>query len=145
MTLPRVELLNVPAYRQGSFDNLCAYYTGAMMLSALFPEYTRSFGETASERATKKLSNDPLIKNSGGKDHRRILAKWYYQGEYVSEVTKILNRITCLDNKGTKFTCQNKNAIVQTFRKVIVASIDFGLPVMLGWSTLDYGDPRCSD
>ena len=92
--LPRVELLNVPSHRQGAFDNLCVYYTAAMMLSALFPEYTRRFGETARERATRNLSNDPLITNYGGKDdHQRILARWYYQGEYISKATTILNRI----------------------------------------------------
>ena len=140
MRLPRVELLNVPIYRQGSFDNLCAYYTGAMMLSALFPEYTRSFGETARERATKKLSDDPLIKNFGGKDHRKILAKWYYQGEYISNVTQVLNRIMSSDSRGTKFTFQSRNAVDGTFHNVIAGSIDLGLPVMFGWSTPDYGD-----
>ena len=74
--LPRVELLNVLAHRQGAFGNLCGYYTAAMMLSALFPEYTRRFGETARKRAIRNLSNDPLITNYGGKDdHQRILEK----------------------------------------------------------------------
>ena len=54
--LPRVELLNVPSYRQGTFDSLCAYYTAAMMLSTLFPEYIRSFGEAARTRATRNVS-----------------------------------------------------------------------------------------
>ena len=92
--LPRVELLNVPSHRQGAFDNLCVYHTAAMMLSARFPEYTRRSGENARERATRNLSNDPLITNYGGKDdHQRILARWYYQGEYISKATTILNRI----------------------------------------------------
>ena len=46
--LPRVELLNVPLFRQGSFENLCTYYTVAMMLSTLFPGDTRRFGKTTS-------------------------------------------------------------------------------------------------
>ena len=78
--LPRVELLNVPSYRQGSFDCLCTYYTAAMMLSTLFPEYTSSFGEPARERATKNLSDDPLINYYSDEDNRLVLARWFYQG-----------------------------------------------------------------
>ena len=44
------------------------------------------------------------------------------------------------DDKNTEFTCQSKNAVEGTFRNVIADSINSGLPVMLGWSTPDYGD-----
>lgn len=138
--LPRVELLNVPSYRQGSFDGLCAYYTAAMMLSALFPEYSTRFGETNRKRATKKLAEDPLITNQDGDDHRKVLAKWFYQGEHVEKVTIILNRIMKSDGKDTKFVCLGKTARDSTFDKTIADSIDLGLPVMLGWNTHDYGD-----
>ncbi len=53
--LDHVELLNVPWYSQGTFDSLCAYYTGAMMLSTLFPEYALQFGKAARQRNTKKF------------------------------------------------------------------------------------------
>ena len=36
-----VELLNVPRYGQGTFDSLCAYYTGAMMLATNQVAYRR--------------------------------------------------------------------------------------------------------
>lgn len=61
--LNHVELLNVPCYGQGAFDSLCAYYTGAMMLSTLFPEYNTRFGKAARQRTTKHVSDDPLVKH----------------------------------------------------------------------------------
>ena len=138
--LPRVELLNVPSYRQGTFDSLCAYYTAAMMLSTLFPEYARRFGVAARERATKNLSDDPLIKNYSDEDHRLILGRWFYQGEYVKKVTAILNKTMSADGDPTRFTCQRETAHDNTFHQVIANSINSGLPVMLGWNTPDYGN-----
>ena len=138
--LPSVELLNVPSYRQGTFDSLCAYYTAAMMLSTLFPEYAKRFGVTARERATKNLSDDPLIKNYSDEDHRLILGRWFYQGEYVKKVTTILNTTMRSDGDSTRFSCQHETAHDNTFHKVIADSINVGLPVMLGWSTPDYGN-----
>jgi hypothetical protein len=139
--LPRVELLNVPTYRQGTFDSLCVYYTAAMMLSALYPQYdTTRFGAAARQRATKNLSDDPLITNYGREDHRLILARWFYQGEHVRKAAAILNRIMQSDGKSTRFKCLDETAHDNTFRDVIAGSIDDGLPVMLGWNTPDYGN-----
>ena len=138
--LPRVELLNVPSYRQGTFDGLCTYYTAAMMLSALFPEYTRNFGAAARRNANKNMSNDPLIKNYGDGDHKTILARWYYHGETVSKATAILNKTMRSDGKSTRFSCQLETAHSNTFHDVIAGSINDGLPVMLGWCTPDYGN-----
>ena len=139
--LPRVELLNVPSYRQGSFDSLCTYYAAAMMLSALFPEkYTGAFGETAREKATKKMSNDPLITHYSREDNRLILSRWFYQGEYVRKAVTILNNIMREDKRQTRFACRDESAHDNTFRDVIAGSINDGLPVILGWNTLDYGN-----
>lgn len=138
--LPHVKLLNVPCYRQGTFDGLCAYYTAAMMLSALFPEFAWRFGEAKGERTTKRLSDDPLIKNYSNEDHRLILARWFYMGEYVKTATDILNKTMQSESKRTKFIFERKTAHDSTFRKLIAGSINDGLPVMLGWSTPDYGN-----
>ena len=138
--LPRVELLNVPSYRQGTFDSLCAYYTAAMMLSTLFPEYTRSFGEAARTRATRNVSDDPLISYYSNEDDRLVLARWFYQGVYISRTTTILNKIMRADRRRARFACRRESAHDNTFRDVIAGSIDQGLPVMLGWNTPDYGD-----
>ena len=139
--LDHVELLNVPCYRQGTFDSLCAYYTGAMMLSALFPQYGTQFGEAARQRTTKNVSDDPLVKHHpNNKDDRLALARWFYMGEWIETVTKILNNIMEADGINTTFECQKKGAHPSTFSKTIAGSIDLGLPVMLGWATEDYGD-----
>ena len=113
--LPCVELLNVPSYHQGTFDNLCAYYTAAMMLSTLFPEYERRFGKAAGERTTKYMSDDPLIKyysgeKKGGEDHRLILGRWLYRGELVTKTTDILNNIMLADGNLSEFFCQIETA-----------------------------------
>ena len=140
--LPRVELLGVPSFRQGSFDSLCTYYTAAMMLSTLFPGsgFTRSFGESARERATKNLSNDPLITHYSDEDNRLVLARWFYQGEYVRKATTILNKVMRSEEQATRFVCRRESAHDNTFRDVIAGSINDGFPVMLGWNTPDYGN-----
>ena len=140
MKLPRVELLSVPFYRRGSFDSLCVYYTSAMMLTSLYPQYAKEFGATARERATRNMSDDPLIKNYSKEDHRQILARWFYQGEHVRKATTILNKIMRLDGHRTRFTYKSETAHDNTFHDVIAGSINCGLPVMLGWNTPDYGN-----
>ena len=89
--LPNVSLLNIPCYLQGAFDGLCCYYTGAMMLVSLFPEYEHRFGGLRSGRITKHFSDDPLLANfhanSQDKDDRQVLATWFHKGEYVKKVT----------------------------------------------------------
>ena len=142
--LPFVELLSIPRYRQGEFDSLCTYYTATMLLASLFPEEAWRFGESQRVRSTKRVSEDPLIVNFGGKDnkdHRKILARWFYQGEDVSKVTSILNRLMRQQNRKTRFYCTMESAQnIATYEDIIVGSINDGLPVMLGWSTPDYGD-----
>ena len=139
--LPRVELLNVPSFHQGSFDSLCTYYSAAMMLAALFPEEWGEFGfGEGRERTTKKGSNDPLISFYSEEDRRLILARWFYQGEYVRKATSILNKIMRAQDFSTRFECRRETAHDNTFTDVIVGSIDAGLPVMLGWNTPDYGN-----
>ncbi|MCY3627466.1 MAG: hypothetical protein OXG88_07495 [Gammaproteobacteria bacterium] len=144
--LPEVELLNVPHYRQGSFDGLCCYYTGAMMLVTLFPEYEKQFGSlrsaSKSPRVAKSNSADPLISNykPNESDDRKALATWFHQGEHVRNATTILNRVMKRDDKSTRFRCLDRGSYAKTFREEIAGSINLGLPVMLSWSTRDYGD-----
>ena len=143
----RAELLSIPDYRQGHFDGLCAYYTGAMMLAALYPQFAREFGELARRPSGRGQVDDPLIRQYKGSyrrrklgsDDRYVLAQWYYEGEYVETVMQILNRIMRDRDYGTRFVFARETAHDNTFRN-IASSIDEGLPVMLGWSTQDFGD-----
>ena len=68
------------------------------------------------------------------------LAKWFYQGAYVSKATTILNNIMRERGKPTRFRHQFESAHDNTFGDVIAGSINDGLPVMLGWNTPDYGN-----
>ena len=132
-----VELLNVPMYGQGMFDGLCAYYTGAMMLATLFPEYAGEFGR-ATSKAVKSMSRDPLIRNYGAKDDRVALAKWFHHGETIDTVVQLLNRLMKWEEVSTRFKCDPMDRRDRTFDWV-ARSVNEGLPVMLGWNTEDYG------
>jgi len=139
MTQGRVDLLNVPYYGQGAFDSLCMYYTGAMMLAALHPEYAAEFGKSWG-RSSKYMSADPIIMHYGGdEDHRKVLARWFYQGEHVKKMVEILNRIMRWEEKPTKFKLREMDRRGDKTYHEIASRIDDGLPVMLSWDTEDYG------
>lgn len=137
-----VELLNVPDYKQGGLDRLCTYYTGAMMLATLFPALAAFFGEPKGERTTKRMSLDPIIRHYSNEDHRLVLARWFYFGEWIKKLVAILNAI--VDGmegpaRDTEFEYLRGNpGSDRTFHR-IVESVNEGLPVMLGWDAEDYG------
>lgn len=150
-----VELLNVPCYLQGSFDSLCAYYAGAMMLATLFPEHSVKFGKGKS-RAIARMSEDPLISQfpvDGERDDRKVLAKWFYNGATIEDVVKTLNNVVrtsnyIADDMRDKTDFSYKRMKIETKRggttydgtfKFIAKNIRNGLPVILGWDTEDYG------
>ena len=132
-----VELVNVPRWTQGEFDSLCAYYTGAMMLGTLFPEYAVEFGR-ATRIAVRSMSRDPLFRNYGDEDDRHVVARWFHHGENIDKVVTILNRNMKFENVSTRFECLDMDRRDRTF-DTVVDSVDEGLPVMLGWDTEDYG------
>ena len=134
-----VELMNCPVYRQGSFDSLCAYYTGAMMLATLFPEFAASFGTAVGQRTTKYVAEDPLIRLYGNEDHRKVLTRWFFNGEYIKKVVNILNKTMESGGEATSFQYLEMDRRKERFEQVIVPRIEEGLPVMLGWNTKDYG------
>ena len=139
--LSQVELLNVPSYNQGWFDSLCTYYTTAMMLATLFPEYEAKFGQLRGERMSKHGSDDPILSNHSPRgDSQKVLAKWFYKGESIKKAIGILNSLMAKQSESTRFEYAEKSAHDSTLTKTIVPSINEGLPVMMGWSTPDYGD-----
>ena len=133
-----VNLLNVPQYYQGTFDGLCAYYTGAMMLSALFPEYSQEFGQAKGQRASKNMSMDPFFSDDK-KDDRNNLSRWFYHGRNIKDVVNILNGLMKKYGKSTQFKLKPATRRDSTFNNTIRNSINDGLPAMLGWDTEDYG------
>ena len=132
-----MNLLNVPRWNQGEFDGLCAYYTGAMMLATLFPEYEAEFGR-ATKKAVRSMSRDPLFRNYGDEDDRTVVARWFHHGENIEMVVTILNRNMRFEGVSTRFDYLEMDLRNRPFDR-IVSSIDAGLPVILGWDTEDYG------
>ena len=85
--------------------------------------------------------DDPLIKNfprSAKDSNDHVLASWFYRGAYLNDACKALNASMREDHHDTRF----KHALCthhdKTF-KLITKNIDDGLPVMIGWTTVDYG------
>ena len=133
-----MELLSVPRWTQGAFDGLCAYYTGAMMLATLVPEYEAEFGR-ATTNAVRSMSRDPLFRQYGGdEDDRVVVARWFHRGENIDKVVAILNRNMRYEGLATRFEYLEMDLRNRPFER-IKRSIDDGLPVMLGWDTEDYG------
>ena len=144
-----VELLNVQFYNQGSFDSLCTYYAGAMMLATLFPEYAEKFGKSRINiNMVRAITDDPfIIHHPGNSDllgeasDKIILAEWFYCGKSVKTMVEILKKTIEAD----KFDIMGANIVFDNPRKnetfkVISDSIENGLPVILGWDTEDMGD-----
>ena len=77
-------------------------------------------------------------------NHRFIrdatLAGWFYNGETIEQVVKILNSIMMRDTSvSTRFEHVELGRYESTFDRTIVENIDTGLPIMVGWDTADYG------
>lgn len=85
------------------------------------------------------MSNDPIIRNYSNEDHRRILARWFYLGEWIEKLVEILNATMESDGRETEFAYRKGNPSSDSTLRTIVESINDGLPVMLGWNAEDYG------
>jgi hypothetical protein len=136
-----VELLGVPSYYQGSHDSLCTYYAAAMFLETLHPEYRDLFGNAARRPRVGLKVEDPLIKNfphPAGGSNDRVLSTWFYSGAHLNDACKALNKSMKEDGRDTRFKYTRYNNCDKTFN-LIVGDINQGLPVMIGWTTIDYG------
>ncbi|MCY1015890.1 hypothetical protein [Pyxidicoccus sp. MSG2] len=139
----RVELLNIPDYRQGTHDGLCTYYSCAMLLATLHPEYQSMFGVGDRRRKAGLVVEDPLIKHfprdGVNTTSDKALASWFYGGSHLLTAKRLLNRIMRHDGHKTRFVHAQETKHDNTF-DVIAESIDQGLPVLIGWNTGDFGD-----
>ena len=117
------------------------------MLASLYPRFSRDFGELVKKSGLRKRAHDPLIRHyvgeyraaRPGKDDRYVLARWFFEGEYVTALSETLNNVMKESNEGTRFDSHDRDASSETFW-AIAKSIDNGLPVILGWNTADYGN-----
>ena len=147
--LERVRLMNVPHYKQGDWDGLCVYYSGAMMIAALYPKLESWFGWAESFSNGQYRIEDPLISNyvgtakrgkssSKSQKHRNILARWFYLGEDMINLVRTMNNVVEKEDFDTRFEVREETAHDNTFTE-ITRSIDDGLPVILSWDTEDFG------
>lgn len=126
---------------------MCAYYAGAMMLASLYPRFAMQFGEPVNKRGTRRRAEDPMIRHytgeyrkaRPGKDDRYILARFYYEGQYVEDVGKTLNNVMEHANATTRFVFNSRKVTEKTLLG-IANSVERGLPVLIGWESTDYGN-----
>lgn len=136
-----IELLGVPNYIQGTHDSLCTYYAAAMLLATLHPEYQDFFGRGARRQRVGLKVEDPLIKNfpkPKKESNDRVLSSWFYSGAFLKDACKALNATMKEGRLDTRFkytTCTNRNRVFD----LIMDDVNQGLPVMIGWTTIDFG------
>lgn len=136
-----VELLGVPNYYQGSHDSLCTYYAAAMLLATLHPEYHDLFGRGARRQRVGLKVEDPLIKNFPGSKQipkDQVLSSLFYGGAYLKDIYTALKATMREGGLDTKFKRKLYNRSQNTF-DFIAENIDNGLPIMIGWNTIDFG------
>jgi hypothetical protein len=138
----KVELLNIPDYRQGTHDSLCTYYSCAMLLATIHPEYQSSFGVGERRKKAGLVVDDPFIKHfprdSVNTTPDKALASWFYGGAYLKTAHRLLNRVMRKNGHRTRFLYEDETKHDNTF-DVIADSIDLGLPVVISWDTEDFG------
>lgn len=138
----KVELLNIPDYRQGTHDALCTYYSCAMLLATIHPEYQSSFGVGERRRKAGLVVDDPLIRyfprDSVNTTPEKAIASWFYGGAHIKTAHRLLNRVMRRDGHRTRFIYAEETKHDNTF-EVVADSIDGGLPVVIGWDTEDFG------
>lgn len=139
----RSELLNIPDYRQGTHDCLCTYYSCAMLLATIHPQYQEHFGVGSRRKKAGLVVEDPLIKyfqrDSVNTTPDKSLASWFYGGAHLHKAHQLLNRIMRKEGHRTRFTYIEETKHDNTFDN-IADSIEQGLPVLVGWNTQDFGD-----
>ena len=137
-----VELLGVPSFLQGTHDSLCTYYTAGMLLATLHPEYQDLFGRGARHRRVGLKVEDPLIKNFPGAKKAaddQVLSSWFYGGAYLIDAYNALEETMKEDGLTTLFKYKQRNHTLGAFKIIADENINRGLPVMIGWNTVDLG------
>lgn len=141
-----VKLHGIPYYTQGSHDSLCTYYACTMMLETIFPEARLLFGKGRVQTGPSSLSiEDPIFAEHS--DYRnainkyQLTSRWFFEGMHISDALKTMNRYA-IDIAGVDklFFVQEDKAFNDKNFDYIKASIDNGLPVLLGWWSTEFGE-----
>ncbi len=124
-----VRLTGITLRQQGTHDSLCAYYSAAMLLCALRPEFEVQFD-------APRVGLDPLYANlprRRGKSLERLVADWLTSGVQLEQLCRALNT-ACAGR--TRFRFTRGEITVDWLRQ----HVERGLPCILGWESHEMGN-----
>jgi hypothetical protein len=130
-----VRLTGIALRQQGTHDSLCAYYSAAMLLCALRPEFEELFD-------APHVRQDPLYANlprRRGRSLERSVTDWLTSGVRTEALCTALNRAAADGSFRTRFRYREvprSPATVDWIR----AQIDHGMPLVLGWESREMGN-----
>ena len=121
--------------QQGTHDSLCAYYSAAMLLCALRPEFEEQFD-------APHVGLDPLYANlprPRGRSLERSVTDWLTSGVRLSSLCTALNRACATGPFRTRFRFNKVGRSIATV-EWIRQKVDAGLPCILGWESREMGN-----
>ncbi len=130
-----VRLTGIALRTQGTHDSLCAYYSAAMLLCALRPEFEDQFDAA-------HVGLDPLyghLPRRRGRSLERAVADWLASGVKLELLGRALNAACAKAGARTRFifrTAARSDGALAILR----AQIDRGLPCLLGWESREMGN-----
>jgi hypothetical protein len=127
-----VRLTGIRLREQGTHDSFCAYYSAAMLLCTLRPEFDDDFDAV-------HVSKDPLFSNlprPRGKSLDRVVADWLTTGVQFGPLARSLGN-AC---KGTtRFRAKRASCGARTL-ELLRDNVDKGLPTVCGWESRELGN-----
>jgi hypothetical protein len=130
-----VRLTGIVLRQQGTHDSLCAYYSAAMLLCALRPEFEEQFD-------APEVGLDPLYANlprRRGRTLERSVTDWLTSGVQLPALCASLNAACAAGPFRTRFRYR-KVARTRSTAAFLRAQVDLGLPCMLGWESREMGN-----
>ena len=127
-----VRLIGMRLREQGTHDSFCAYYSAAMLLCTLRPELDEDFDAV-------HVKKDPLFRHlprRKGQSLDRAVADWLTTGVRFAPLARALTA-ACKD--GTRFVARHTGCNARTLES-LRASVDLGLPCVLGWESRELGN-----
>jgi hypothetical protein len=129
-----VRLTGITLRQQGTHDSLCAYYSAAMLLCALRPEFEDHFD-------APNVAADPLYGNLPRRTQSldRAVSEWIASGVSLDRLCRALNAACARGGVRTTFHRRHCNRVDGNF-ELLCAQIDRGLPCVLGWESRELGN-----
>jgi hypothetical protein len=124
-----VKLTGIVLRQQGTHDSLCAYYSAAMLLCSLRPEFELQFDAPSVEQ-------DPLyahLPRRNGQTLERCVADWLTSGVRLQSLAQALNGA---GGGGSRFRYRKGTVSFEWLKE----QIDGGLPFLLGWESREMGN-----